>query len=301
MRKEVSAFEDRVTVEFLSGLSTEALKKRLGDLDSSSVVFTPGFFRDGGGQSFVPREAARLVAGASGAPVYGPYPTFIGSGVMGGSMASYVTMGRMAADAALALLAGTAPSAVVLPKIMPNQVHVDWRQARRFGIDAEAVPADAVVSFKEPSFWEAYGHFVLIAGAVMLIQSGLIAALLFERRRRRRTASALAQSEQRMSLAAQAARLSMWSWDVGRTQKPRARPGAAQHRPPARRLHRLQGGAGEHRSAGPPDRAARGRSRAGQRRGDGRRIPRGDARGADPLDGRARACGTGRRADTCSA
>ena len=75
----------------------------------------------------------------------------------------------------LALLAGTAPAAVALPKIMPNQVHVDWRQARRFGIDAEAVPADAVVSFKEPSFWEAYGHFVLIAGAVMLVQSGLIA------------------------------------------------------------------------------------------------------------------------------
>ena len=75
-------------------------------------------------------------------------------------MASYDTMGRLAADAALALLAGTAPAAVALPKIMPNQVHVDWRQARRFGIDAEAVPADAVVSFKEPSFWEAYGHFV---------------------------------------------------------------------------------------------------------------------------------------------
>ena len=225
LRKEVAAFEDRVTVEFLSGLSTEALKKRLGDLDSSSVVFTPGFFRDGGGQPFVPREAARLVAGASGAPVYGPYPTFIGTGVMGGSMASYVTMGRMAADAALALLAGTAPGAVVLPKIMPNQVHVDWRQARRFGIDAEAVPADAVVSFREPSFWEAYGHFVLIAGAVLLVQSALIAALLLERRRRRRTASALAQSEQRMNLAAQAARLSMWSWNLDAKEAPPRTPG----------------------------------------------------------------------------
>ena len=57
--------------------------------------------------------------------------------------------------------------------------------------------------------------------AVMLIQSALIVALLLERRRRRRTASALAQSEQRMSLAAQAARLSMWSWDLGgKEQRP---------------------------------------------------------------------------------
>ncbi len=218
--KEAAAFEDRVSVEFLAGMSTEPLKQRLGALDSDSIVFTPGFFRDGAGQSFVPREAARIVAAAAAVPVYGPYPTFIGTGVVGGSMASYATMGRLAADAALAVLAGQAPAAIALPKILPNQVHVDWRQARRFGIPADAVPPDAVVSFKEPTFWEAYGHFVLIAGAVMLVQSGLIGALLIERRRRRRTASALAQSEQRMGLAAQAAQLSMWRWDLGPRQIP---------------------------------------------------------------------------------
>jgi len=51
LRKEVAPFEHRVTVEFLSGLPSEALKKRLAELDSDSVDFTPGFFRDGGGQS----------------------------------------------------------------------------------------------------------------------------------------------------------------------------------------------------------------------------------------------------------
>ena len=133
-------------------------------------------------------------------------------------------MGRIAADTALTLLAGTAPPALALPKVMPNQVHVDWRQVQRFGITPNAVPADAVVSFREPSFWEAYGHFVAIAGVVMLIQSALIAALLIERRRRRRTASALAQSEQRMNLAAQAAGLSMWSWNLGGKQAPPRTP-----------------------------------------------------------------------------
>jgi C4-dicarboxylate-specific signal transduction histidine kinase len=77
------------------------------------------------------------------------------------------------------------------------------------------VPPDAVVRFREPSLWESYRHYVLIAGVAFLIQSALIVALLVERRRRRLTAAALAQSEQRMSLAAQAARLSMWIWDLG--------------------------------------------------------------------------------------
>lgn len=215
-RRGAASLDKRVEVEFLAGLPAEALRKRLHELERDAVVFTPGYFRDGDGRNFVPREGARFVAAEAPVPVYGPYPTFIGTGVVGGVMASYVTMGRLVAGATLELLAGTPPAAVTLPKTVTNQVHVDWRQARRWGIAPEAVPADAVVQFREPSFWETYGHFVLIAGAVILVQSGLIVALLVERRLRRRTAAALAQSEQRMSLAAHAARLSMWIWDLGR-------------------------------------------------------------------------------------
>ncbi len=76
--------------------------------------------------------------------------------------------------------------------------------------------------FREPTFWEAYRRWVIVAGAVMLLQAGLIAGLLFERRRRRRTATALAESEQRMSLAARAANLAMWTLDAG-AAGPRAR------------------------------------------------------------------------------
>ena len=223
-RKQAPALDASVEVEFLAGLPAAALKQRLGELGSDTVVFTPGFFRDGDARLSVPREAARLIAGQTDAPVYAPFPTFIGTGIVGGVMESYVTMGRMAADAVLALVAGTAPAALALPKVMPNQVHVDWRQVQRFGIAPDAVPADAVVSFREPSFWEEYGHFVAIAAAVMLLQFALIAALLIERRRRRRTASALAQSEQRMNLAAQAAGLSMWSWNLGGKQAPPRTP-----------------------------------------------------------------------------
>jgi len=50
---------------------------------------------------------------------------------------------------------------------------------------------------------------VIAAAAVFMLQAGLIGALLGERRRRRRTVSALAESEKRMSLSAQAAELSL--------------------------------------------------------------------------------------------
>jgi signal transduction histidine kinase len=215
LRAQATRLEDRLSLEFLSGLATAELQTHLRALGGDSIVFTPGFFSDGDGRVFVPREAARLIAAAATAPVYSLYATFIGTGIVGGRMASYDAIGRVGAHATLELLSGAAPASLNLPETMPMPLHIDWREARRRGIAADAVPPDAIVKFREPSFWEAYRRWVLIAGAVMLLQAGLIAALLVERRRRQRTAAALARTERHMSLAARAARLSMWIWDTG--------------------------------------------------------------------------------------
>ena len=106
------------------------------------MVFTPGYFEDGAGHQFVPREVARLMAAAAAAPVYGPFDTFIGTGIVGGSMPSFAAMGRQAGEIANALLDGVAPAALRLPAIMSPTVNVDWRQVRRWGIDENAILAD---------------------------------------------------------------------------------------------------------------------------------------------------------------
>ena len=71
--------------------------RRLRDLPADTIVFTPGFFRDGSGREFTPREASQLIAAASSVPVYGLFSTFIGTGIVGGRMASYDAIGRLAA------------------------------------------------------------------------------------------------------------------------------------------------------------------------------------------------------------
>jgi C4-dicarboxylate-specific signal transduction histidine kinase len=203
-------------VEFLAGLPTDALLKRLGELGRGDVVYTQGYYRDGAGREFLPRDAVAAMTRASGAPVYGPYPTFIGTGVVGGRMPVFTDMGREAGRNVHRLLDGVRPSAIQLPAVVPTQVQVDWRAARRWAIPAARIPPDAVVHFREPTFWEAYRGTAIVGGIVILLQAGLIAALLLERRRRLRTATALEESELRMGMAAQAARLSMWMWDLTR-------------------------------------------------------------------------------------
>ena len=84
MRDVVSRFKDRVTVEFLAGLPTSAVLKRLSQLGDDAVVFTTGYFQDGEGRSFVPRQAVKIMAAASTAPVFAPFNLLMGTGIVGG-------------------------------------------------------------------------------------------------------------------------------------------------------------------------------------------------------------------------
>lgn len=213
LRDQSAGLPPGLSVDFLTGLPVAELQRRLRDLPAGSIVFTPGFFRDGSGREFVPRDATQLIAAASAAPVYGPFSTLIGTGIVGGRITSYDSMGRVGAQTAIALLDGASPASLHLAAAMPAPLHLDWRQLQRWGISPRALPPDAIVHFKEPTLWEGYRREVLSASLVMLLQAGLIVALFLERRRRRRTAAALTQSEEHMRLAANAANLSTWVLD----------------------------------------------------------------------------------------
>ena len=199
LRHEVTPFVDRAPAEFLAGLLTGTVLERLGELGDDAVVFTPGYFKDGAGRYFTPREAARLMAATAPVPVYGPFDTFLGAGIVGGYMTPYADMGRQGGHIVNRLLDGATPAALRLPAIMPSTLHVDWRQVRRWGIDENAIPDDAIVQFKAPTFLEEHRNGAILTIAVFLLQTGLIAGLLIERRRRR--LANLAIQRQRFELA----------------------------------------------------------------------------------------------------
>jgi signal transduction histidine kinase len=218
LHDELAPFAARVPIEYISGLPTAELEKRLAQVGPDSVVFTPGYFQDGDKHVFAPREAAERIAAAARAPVYGPYGTFIGAGLVGGQVPSFEGMGRQGAEIVNQLLAGAPVESLSLPDKAPTHFELDWRQAERWGIAEADFPPGAVIRFKEPTFWEAYRNIAIGAIAVTLIQAALITGLLLERRSRRRTAAALGESERRMALAAQAAGLSTWTWELGRAE-----------------------------------------------------------------------------------
>jgi signal transduction histidine kinase len=194
LRQVAPRFEARAAVEFLSGLPHAEVLKRVAALDASSIVFSPGYYKDGGGLTFSPRSSVEAMAAVATAPLYGPFNPFIGTGAVGGVMASFEAMGRQGGEIVNALLGGTAPASLSLPKAMPTALNLDWRQVQRWGIDERSVPDDAVVHFREPTLWQAHRWELLVAAAVFLLQAGLIGLLVFERRRRLAAERATSQS-----------------------------------------------------------------------------------------------------------
>jgi ABC-type uncharacterized transport system substrate-binding protein len=220
MREPVQALGERVEVEYLRGLPTAEVVRRLGALSKDTIVFTPGYFLDGAGEVRTPRQSMEIIAPASAAPIYGPLDTFLGTGIVGGYMAPYEDQSKEAGAIVVRLLNGT-PPASVSPSSVATIPIADWRAIDRFGIDERLLPANTMVRYREPTAWDRYGREISIGFAIFLIQAALIATLLIERRSRVRMATALEESQKRMTLAARAAKLSTWMWDVARDKTPR--------------------------------------------------------------------------------
>jgi signal transduction histidine kinase len=194
LRKVVSRFKDRVTIEFLVGLPTSDVLKRLSRPGDDAVVFTPGYFQDGEGRSYAPRESARMIATAATVPVFGPFNTFMGNGIVGGVMPRFRDAGRQAGFAVGRLLHGEPAASLNLPAVMPGTLNVDWRQLKRWGIPESAVPSGAIVQFREPSLWERYPYEVVTTAIAFLLLIGVVTALIIERQRRRRAELAEAKN-----------------------------------------------------------------------------------------------------------
>jgi len=75
------------------------------------------------------------------------------------------------------------------------------------------------VRFRPPSLWQEHRGLLLATAGVIGAQMLTIAALLTHRARRRRSELGLRESEQRMNLAMDAAKLGIWIWDIPRDEK----------------------------------------------------------------------------------
>jgi signal transduction histidine kinase len=197
-RSALASVEQRVRMSYLTETSVPALIEAVRAVPRDSVLLFVRHSQDDPGDELTPSDVASLVTKAAPAPVYGIADSYIGFGVVGGIVTESHAVGARVANIARQILDGTRPETIPLEQL-PLAPVFDARQLRRWGLSERSLPVSSVVRFRTPSAWELYRTAIVSTIAVVLLQSILIAGLVFERRRRRQ-----AETESRRNLVAMA-------------------------------------------------------------------------------------------------
>jgi hypothetical protein len=204
-REQLAPMASSLAIEMWENVDSEELKARLARLGPDDAVIYLGISRDAAGRKFVVADAASLVAAASAAPVYGHLETMLGKGIVGGTMYSFEGRGRRAADMVHDIIAKNPDLPVVLDA-GPSSCVVDGRELERWGIAEGRLPTGCEVRFPVASLWREYRWHAMGALAIILVQSALIAALVWQRRARTRAET---EAQRRRTELAQGGRLAL--------------------------------------------------------------------------------------------
>lgn len=202
MRQALATVADKVQIVDLTDLSLGEILERCARLPPDSVLFFSTLFVDAKGRSFVPKLVLQALASSTSTPIFGPYDTYIGNGIIGGPLISLRLQAKEAGKVALGLLQGQALSSAFLVSSETSIIQYDWRQLQRHAIAEQLLPAEATVLFREDSTWERYKAYIIGVMVLLALQSALIIGLVFNLRQRKRIQAALRGSQRELQTLA---------------------------------------------------------------------------------------------------
>lgn len=194
-RVDFEPFESRVKLTYWNDLPFAELTRRLSTLSPETVVFYLTYFLEPDGTPVrSPAYALELLAAKSTAPIFGPYDTYLGKGIVGGMMTDFAGEGAAVASLVQRVLAGETTAEIGIQAARPGVYQFDARQLKRWAIPERETPTGSVITFQTPTLWQEHPRMIIALIVFTLIQSALIAGLLIHRNRYFRSQAALAQS-----------------------------------------------------------------------------------------------------------
>ena len=218
LRQVVQPFENRVNFIFLNELSFGDMLMRVAALPPRSAIYYGDLVVDAQGTPHRQAEVLARLHAVANAPIFGQYDYQLGQGILGGRLLSISRLSERTAEVAAQILQGASPGDIKTPPQKPGEPEFDWRELRRWGVAEANLPPNSTVRFREPTFWEQYRWYILAAGSLSGFGGILIAGLLVNWMWLRRALARLRTSEEGMSLAATAAKLRFWVWDIPRDE-----------------------------------------------------------------------------------
>jgi PAS domain S-box-containing protein len=201
-QKQLAGLGPSPKVTYVPEMTMEEIKSLVSGLPPGHLVLYIAVGKDSAGKKYNPNEACQMISDAANAPVIAITDTNMGSGILGGSLASAEAKGRTLAKVALRILAGENPDDIPATRV-PDHVVFDWRQLKRWNLLDHPLTTGAEVRYQQYSFFDLYWHWVLVGAGLLVLQTLVILLLLVQRRlkrekerERQRSEKALRESEE---------------------------------------------------------------------------------------------------------
>jgi len=207
-------FTNQLQIEFWDNLTMDELREAVKALPPKTAILFGRMFRDAAGQAVISSEVARTLSQEANAPVYVMTETPLGTGAVGGSLASVEAFGKRAGELARLVLTGTDVNSLRFEIRADSTPTFDWRALKRWDIPESRLPSNSIIRFRPRSLWQEYRWYIFGALIVIGLQAAMIADLLLQRRRRWRSEAELHENREIIELAASAGELGLWSRDL---------------------------------------------------------------------------------------
>jgi PAS domain S-box-containing protein len=211
-QQQLADVEKQLKTRYLVGLPDETVQRELASVPRNTIIVLLSKLTEGPGRAAA--GDATSIINAANAPIYAPYSTYFGRGIVGGYMDTFEGMGTQTADLVLNILGGHEAAASGPRKSTSQAFRVDARQLERWGLSAQDLPGGAVVTHKPPTLWESHPRVVTATIGMFTAMASVLMALLVQIGRRKLAEANLKDSEKRMRFAAAAADIGLWQYDI---------------------------------------------------------------------------------------
>ncbi len=203
LENQFQRFHQRLTFVWSDNMSLAEILRRCSSLPADSAIYYVTFGADAEGGAYADERVLTDLHASANAPIFAAFSPLLGHGIVGGRLMSIDDLSRSTADVATRILNGAPLGSIGVPPPPPMPPMFDWRELQRWGIAEIRLPAGSVVLYRSPGLWQEHKLTVLGSIAALVLQSLLIAGLLYQRRARRQAES---DSRRNLALAADASR-----------------------------------------------------------------------------------------------
>lgn len=212
-RAEFGFYEPSVDFQYWTDLNFTDMRSQLANLSSDSIILFLDFSTDADGEHFISTRVLPTLVKSTLRPMYGTLSSFVGTGIVGGSVVDLRDVGRILGQDGARILNGQKPENIPVETNEFQHDVFDWRQLHRWGLKDDQLPPGSSVLYWQYSPWELYRARILGLCSVLVIETLLIVVLLRSRAKRKRAEEILRLKEEELSEAQRIAQLGSWQWN----------------------------------------------------------------------------------------